>query len=208
VAPPDRCTVVDGSIDRRRRVRWLVGVTAAAAAAALVVAAVWTRSDGPAETSPSSEPPSHAARRPLADEQVVAHGEYGGKRWRLVAEPFENGRICLRLTGAGDGGGCGGAPTSEAPLSQVYHSWDSIEGSRFVSGAVFREVAEVVVELANGEELSVEPTQQTFGVRFFVVPVLAGADAVVVTVLDDQGRELERLDFSEGGLPEGFPSPP
>jgi hypothetical protein len=77
-----------------------------------------------------------------------------------------------------------------------------------VSGVVVREVAEVVVELANGEELSVEPTQQTFGMRFFVVPVLAGADAVIVTVLDDQGRELERWAFSEGGLPKGMPEEP
>jgi hypothetical protein len=40
------------SIRRRRRARWLVGLTAAAAAA-LVVAAVWARDDGRVETSPS-----------------------------------------------------------------------------------------------------------------------------------------------------------
>jgi hypothetical protein len=148
-----------------------------------------TRGDGQAETSPSSEPPSDTARRPLADEQVVARGEFGSKGWRLYAQPFENGLVCLERT---EGGGhCGGVPTA-APLGPVSHTWDSIEGSRFVFGAVVREAAEVRVELANGEELSVEPSQQTFGIRFFVVPIRA------VTVLDEEGRELERLDFFKG----------
>jgi hypothetical protein len=194
---------IDRSIRRRRRTRWLAGVTAVAAAA-LVVAALWARDDGRVETSPSSEPPQDeggegrwgpgvAARRPLADEQVVARGEVNGRLWSLKAQPFENGLMCVELTGGG--GGCGGVPTSEAPLGPVSHSWDSIEGSRFVFGVVVREAAEVTVELANGEELSVEPSQQTFGTRFFVVPVPAGPDAVAVTVLDDEGRELERLEL-------------
>jgi hypothetical protein len=184
---------VDGSIRRRRRARWLVGVTAAAAAAALVVAAPWTQDDGRVETSPPSETPSDAARRPLADEQVVARGEVDGEPWSLYAQPFENGLMCLNLTGGG--GGCGSVPTNESPLGAVYQAWGSIEGSRFVHGAVVREAAEVTVELANGEELSVEPSQPTFGFRFYVIPIPAGPDAVAVTVLDDEGRELERLEL-------------
>lgn len=43
---------IAGSIRRRRRARWLVGVTAVAAAA-VVVAVVWARDDGRVETSPS-----------------------------------------------------------------------------------------------------------------------------------------------------------
>lgn len=43
---------IDRSIRRRRRARWLVGLSAAAAAA-LVVAVIWARDDGRVETSPS-----------------------------------------------------------------------------------------------------------------------------------------------------------
>jgi hypothetical protein len=43
---------IDRSIRRRRRARWLVGLSAAAAAA-LVVAVVWARDDGRVETSPA-----------------------------------------------------------------------------------------------------------------------------------------------------------
>lgn len=73
---------VDTSIRRRRRARWLAGATAVAAAA-LVVAAVWARDDGRVETSPSSAPAPEPARRPLAEQQVVAHGEVDGELWRL-----------------------------------------------------------------------------------------------------------------------------
>ena len=189
----------DGSIRRRQRARWLVGVTAAAAAAVLVVAALWTQDDGRVETSPPSEPPADAARRPLAEEQVVARGEVDRRPWSLYAQPFENGVICLELTGGG--GGCGSVPTNESPLGAVYQVWDSIEGSRFVHGAVVQEAAEVTVELANGEELSVEPSQPTFGFRFYVIPIPAGPDAVAVTVLDDEGRELERIDLKGVEIP-------
>jgi hypothetical protein len=111
--------------------RWLAGVTAVAAAA-LVGAAVWARDDGRVETSPSSEPAPDPARRPLAEEQVVARGEVDGELWRFKAQPFENGLICVELTGGG--GGCGGVPTDEAPLGGVFQTNDSIEGSRFVFG--------------------------------------------------------------------------
>jgi hypothetical protein len=193
---------LDGSNRRRRRARWLVGVTAAAAAAAFVVGALWTRDDGGVETSPPSEPSGDAARRPLAEEQVVARGEFDGKLWRLRAQPFESGLICLEMTGGG--GGCGVVPTSESPLGMAVHAWDSIEGSRFVFGVVIREAGEVTVELANGDEVGVEPSQPTFGYRFYVIPVPAGPDAVAVTVLDDEGRELERLEIKGGEvLPPG-----
>jgi hypothetical protein len=178
---------VDTSIRRRRRARWLAGVTAVAAAA-LVLAAVWARDDGRVETSPSSEPAPDRAR-PLATEQVVAHGEADGRLWSLKAQPFENGRICMELTGAG--GGCGGIPTDEAPLGGVFQAYDSIEGSRFVLGAVIREAAEVTVELANGEVLSVDPSQPTFGFRFYVIPIPPSPDAVAVTARDADGVELE-----------------
>jgi hypothetical protein len=190
----------DGSIRRRQRARWLVGVTAAAAAAvALVVAAVWTRDDGRVETSPPSEPPRDAPPRALAEEQVVARGEFDEKPWTLHAQPFENGVICLELTGGG--GGCGSVPTDASPLGAVYQVADNIEGSRFVHGAVVGEAAEVTVELANGEELSVEPSQPTFGFRFYVIPIPAGPDAVAVTVLDDEGGELERIDLQGAEVP-------
>lgn len=185
---------VDWSIRRRRRTRWLVGVTAAAAAMALVVA-VWTRDDGRVETSPPSEPPRDAPPRPLAEEQVVARGEFDGQPWTLHAQPFENGLMCLELTGGG--GGCGSVPTDESPLRPVYQLADNIEGSRFVLGAVVPTAAEVTVELANGEELSVEPSQPTFGLRFYVIPIPAGPNAVAVTVLDDEGRELERIALTD-----------
>ncbi|MGH9248534.1 MAG: hypothetical protein ACRD0W_03315 [Acidimicrobiales bacterium] len=189
---------VDRPIRRHRRVQWLVGM-AAAAAAALVVAAVWTRDDRRVETSPPSEPPPDAASRPLAEEQVVARGEVDGRLWRLDAQPFENGLICVELTGGG--GGCGSAPTSESPLGSVFHTGDSIEGSRFVFGTVVREAAEVAVELANGEELSVDLSQPTFGLRFYVIPVPAGPDAVAAMVLDDEGRELQRVELKGVEVP-------
>ena len=182
---------VDRSTRRSRQARWLVGVAGAAAAAALVVAAVWARGDGRVETSPSSEPPRDAPGRPLAEEQVVARGEFDGQPWTLRAQPFENGVLCLELTGGG--GGCGGVPTAESPLGPVYQLADNIEGSRFVLGAVVPTAAEVTVELANGEELSVDPSQPTFGLRFYVIPVPPGPDAVAVTALADEGRELERI---------------
>jgi hypothetical protein len=62
-----------------------------------------------------------------------------------------------------------------------------------VLGAVVPTAAEVTVELANGEELSVDPSQPTFGLRFYVISVPARPDAVAVTALDDEGRELERI---------------
>ena len=179
---------VDTSIRRRRRARWLAGATAVAAAA-LVVAAVWARDDGRVETSPSSEPAPEPARRPLAEQQVVAHGEVDGELWRLKAQPFENDLICMELTGGGSG--CGGIPIDEAPLGGVFQTYDGIEGSRFVFGAVIREAAEVTVELANGEVLSVDPSQPTFGFRFYVIPIPAGPDAVAVTARDADGVELE-----------------
>jgi hypothetical protein len=190
---------VDRSTRRRRQARWLIGVTAASvAAAALVVSAVWTRDDERVETAPS-EPPADAARRPLAEEQVVARGEFDGQPWRLYAQPFENGVMCLELTGGG--GGCGSVPTDESPLGPVYQVADDIEGSRFVVGAVVATAAEVTVELANGEELSVDPSQATFGFRFYVIPASAGPDAVAVTVLDGEGGELERIELRDVEVP-------
>lgn len=184
---------VDRSIRHRRRGHWLAGVTAVAAAA-LVIAALWARGDGRVETSPSSEPSQDEARRPLADEQVVARGEVDGRLWSLKAQPFENGLMCVELTGGG--GGCGGVPTDEAPLGAVYQVADSIEGSRFVYGAVIREVPEVTVELANGETLSVDLSQPAFGFRFYVVPIPAGPDAVAVTARDADGVELELVQLT------------
>jgi hypothetical protein len=183
---------IDGSIRRRRRARWLAGVTAVAAAA-LVVAALWARDDGRVETSPSSELSQGEARRPLADEQVVARGEVDGRLWSLKAQPFENGLMCVELTG---GGGCGGVPTDETPLGAVHQVADSIEGSRFVYGAVIREVPEVTVQLANGEALSVDLSQPAFGFRFYVVPIPAGPDAVAVTARDADGVELELVQLT------------
>jgi len=191
---------VDGSIRRRRQARWLIGVTAATvAAAALVVSAVWTRDDGRVETAPPSTPPADAGNGPLAEEQVVARGEFDGQPWSLYAQPFENGIICLELTGGG--GGCGSMPTDESPLGAAYQVADDIEGSRFVFGAVVATAAEVTVELANGEELSVDASQPTFGFRFYVIPVSAGTEAVAVTGLDDKGGELERIELREVEVP-------
>jgi hypothetical protein len=82
-------------------------------------------------------------------------------------------------------------PTDEAPLGGVFQTNDSIEGSRFVFGAVIRKAAEVTVELANGETLSVDPSQPTFGFRFYVIPIPGGLDAVAVTARDADGVELE-----------------
>ena len=189
---------VDGSIRRPRRARWLVAVAAAAAAAALVVTALWTQDDGRVETSPPNEPPSDGARRPLAEEQTIARGEFDGKLWRLAAQPFEDGILCVELN---SGGGCGSVPTDESPLGAVYQVADSIEESRFVFGAVVQEAADVTVELADGEELSVEPSQPTFGFRFYVIPIPAGPDAVAVTVLDDEDREVERLELKGVEVP-------
>jgi hypothetical protein len=186
---------VDGSIRRRRRARWLVGVIAAAAAA-LVVAAVWARDDGRVETSRSNEPAPGAARRPLAEERTIARGEVDGELWRLAAQPFENGIICVELNG---GGGCGSMPTDAAPLGGVFQVSDNIEGPRFVFGAVVREAPEVTVELANGEELSVDASQPAFGLRFYVIPIPAGPDAVAVTARDADGAELERLEIAPPG---------
>jgi hypothetical protein len=187
---------VDRSIRRRRPARWLVGVTAAAA---LVVAAVLTRDDGRVETSPPSQPPREAPPRPLAEEQVVVRGEAEGRLWSLYAQPFDNGILCLRMTGGG--GGCGGVPSDASPLGAVYQVADSIGGSRFVHGAVVREAAEVTVELANGEELSVDPSQPTFGFRFYVIPIPAGPDAAAIRVLDAKGQELERIGLKAPEVP-------
>jgi hypothetical protein len=184
---------IDRSIRRRRRARWLAGVTAVAAAA-LVVAALWARDDGRVETSPSSEPPQDEVRRPLADQQVVVRGEVDGRPWSLKAQPFENGLMCMRLTGGG--GGCGGVPTDEAPLGAVYQVSDSIDGSGFVFGAVIPEAPEVTVELANGEALSVDLSQPAFGFRFYVVPISAGPDAVAVTARDADGMELHQFELA------------
>jgi hypothetical protein len=181
---------IDMSVRRRRRARWLVSLTAAAAVVS-VVAAVWTRDDGRVETSRPSEPPPEAPR-PLAKEQVVARGEVDGELWRLKAQPFGNGIICVELRG----GGCGGMPTDEAPLGGVFRAWDSIDGSRFVFGAVIREAAEVTVELANGEELTVDASQPAFGFRFYVIPIPARPDAVAVTARDANGAELGRLEIA------------
>lgn len=180
---------------RRRRARWVAGLTAAAAAA-LIVAALWPQGDGRVETSRSSEPPLEPARRPLADEQVVARGEVDGRPWRLYAQPFEDGLMCMELTEGG--GGCGGMPTDKSPLGAVYQVADSIEGSRFVHGTVVREAAEVTVELANGEELSVAASQPAFGVRFYVIPIPAGPDVVAVTAREGDGGELERVELAPG----------
>jgi hypothetical protein len=181
---------IDRSVLRRRGARWLAGV-AVVAAATLVVAALWARGDGRVEMSPSSEPLQDEARRPLADEQVVARGELGGRPWSLNAQPFENGLMCLELTGGG--GGCGGVPTDEAPLGAVYQTSDSIEGSRFVFGAVIPEVPAVTVELANGSALRVDLSQRTFDFQFYVVSIPAGAVAVAVTARDANGTELESV---------------
>jgi hypothetical protein len=186
-------TDIDRSVRRRRRARWLAGVTLVAAAA-LVVAALWARDDGRVETSPSSEPPQDEARRPLADEQVVARGEVDGRLWSLKAQPFENGVMCLELTGGA--AGCGGVPTDEEPLGGVTQVVDSIEGSRFVFGAVNPEALAVTVELANGEALSVDLSQPAFGFRFYVVPIPAGPDAVAVTARDADGMELESVELA------------
>jgi hypothetical protein len=184
---------VDRSIRRRSRARWLAGVTAVAAAA-LVVAALLARDDGRVETSPSSEPAPDEARRPQAEEQVVARSEVDGRQWSLKAQPFENGLMCVELTGGG--GGCGGMPTDEAPLGAVFQTNDSIEGSRFVFGAVIREATEVTVELANGETLTVDLSQPAFGFRFYVVPIPAGSDAVAVTARDADGVKLELVQLT------------
>jgi hypothetical protein len=183
---------IDMSDRRRRRARWLASVTVVAAAA--LVAALWARDDGRVKTSPSSEPPQDEARRPLADEQVVARGEVDGRLWGLKAQPFENGRMCLELTGGA--AGCGGVPTDEEPLGPVTQVVDSIEGSRFVFGAVIPEVTAVTVELANGEGLSVNLSKPAFGFRFYAVPIPAGPDAVAVTALDADGMELQSVELA------------
>ncbi len=183
---------IDRSIRRRRRARWLAGVTAVAAVA--LVVAVWARDDERIETSPSSEPPQDEARRPLAQEQVVARGEVDGRLWSLKAQPLEHGLICVELTGGA--AGCGGVPTDEEPLGGVFQANDSIEGSRFVFGAVTREAAEVTVGLANGGTLSVDPSQPTFGFRYYVIPIPAGPDAVALTVRNADGMELESVELA------------
>jgi hypothetical protein len=192
----------------RRRTRRTVVAAATVVAVVGALVAVWVV-DGPgserspvmvgvptspatSETSPSNERPSEVGRRPLAEEQVVARGEVDGEQWRLKAQPFENGIICLELSG----GGCGVIPTDEGPLGAVFHTADSIEGSRFVFGAVIVEAAEVTLELANGEELSVTASPPTFGFRFYAIPVPAGPDAVAVTARDPAGVELERVDLA------------
>jgi hypothetical protein len=191
---------MDRSILPRRRAGWLVGLTAAAAVA-LVVVAMWARVDGRVETSPSNEPPPDTAEpRPLAEEQVIARGEIDGRLWTLEAQPFENGIICLELTGGG--AGCGSVPAEESRLGGVFQGSDNIEGSRFVYGAAVSEVAEVTAELANGEELSVDATQPAFGLRFYVIPIPPGPDAVAVTARDEDGVGLERVELA----PQGWPS--
>jgi hypothetical protein len=182
---------IDESTRRARPARWVVVGLAAAAAVALVIVAVWTRVDGQVETVPSDKPPGDSAPRPLAEEQVVARGEIDGKPWRLDAQPFENGIICLDLTGGS--GGCGITPTAERPLGSVFYTPGSTDGSHFVFGTVVNDAAEVTVEIATGEDLSLETSGPAFGARFFVTPVPPGPDAV--TVRDEDGEELQRIEL-------------
>jgi hypothetical protein len=192
---------IDESTRRARPARWVVVGLATAAAVALVIVAVWTRvggqvetapsDEGPVETAPSDKGPGDAAPRPLAEEQVVARGEIDGKPWRLSAQPFENGIMCLELTGGG--GGCGGMPTAEKPLGSVFYLPDGVDGSYFVFGVVESDAAEVMVEIASGEELSLETSGPAFGARFFATPVSPAPDAV--TVRDEDGEELQRVEL-------------
>jgi hypothetical protein len=93
---------------------WPVLVAAAGVLVLVVGATTVPAADDPdvTETEPagttaqeSDHPPSSgspardAPRRPLAEEQVVARGEFDGQRWTLQAQPFENGLLCLELTG-------------------------------------------------------------------------------------------------------------
>ena len=189
----------------RRRTRRTVMAAATVVAVASALVAVWVvdgqgsdrspvlvgepTTPSPSERSPSNElPPGH----PLAEEQVVARGEVDGKPWRLKAQPFENGIICMELSG----GGCGSIPTDEAPLGAVFHVADNIEGSRFVFGVVILEATEVTLELANGEGLSVSASPPTFGFRFYAIPVPSGPDEVAVTARDPAGVELARVEVS------------
>jgi hypothetical protein len=190
------------SIRRRRRVRRLVGVTAAAAAA-LVATAIWTREGGQVEMAPSDEPPPDAAPHPLADKQEVARGETDGTVWRLEVQPVEGGiyredgtYICVLLNGHG---GCSDVPNAFGWVAQYPVS---IEGSVFVYGAVAPGAAEVRVELADGDALRVDTTPPAFGFRYYVVPTPPGPDPVAVTAHDEAGVELERVPLGPVELPD------